>query len=348
MTEGTLELHNASSKRPFLRFKEAHTMESDGKMRMLRILELLRGETDEQHPLSTAQIERTLRERWGLEAYRITIQKDIAALVAAGYEIETIRSTQNRYYFSGRLFELPELKLLIDAVESSKFITEKKSRVLTEKLTTLAGVNQAASLKRNISIADRVKAGNEQIYYIMDALNDAINQRRKVRFLYFEYDGKKRRKLKNGGEPHVLSPYTLTWNGDFYYVVGWSDKHGKIATFRVDRIYDVPTVLPDRAVPKPKQYSIGDFAEKAFQLFDSEHAQVELLCENSMMNTVLDHFGEKVKVRKADDEHFTFTAEVSVSPTFFAWIFTFGGKISILGPQSVRDVYAELLKKAKD
>ena len=110
------------------------------KMRMLRILELLRNETDEQHPLSTAQIERILRERWGLEAYRITIQKDIAALVAAGYEIETIRSTQNKYYFSGRLFELPELKLLIDAVESSKFITEKKSRVLTEKLTGLAGV----------------------------------------------------------------------------------------------------------------------------------------------------------------------------------------------------------------
>ena len=321
-------------------------MESDGKMRMLRILELLRTETDAEHPISTAQIERTLRERWGLEAYRITIQKDIAALIAAGWEIETIRSTQNKYYFSGRLFELPELKLLIDAVESSKFITERKSRALTEKLTTLASINEAGQLRRNISIADRVKAGNEQIYYIMDALNDAINARRKVRFLYFEFDGRKKKALKNGGEPYVLSPWTLTWNGDFYYVVGFSDKHGKIATFRVDRIYEVPTVLPDRAVPKPKQYSIGDFAEKAFQLFDSGHAQVELLCENSMMNTVLDHFGDKVKTRKADDQHFTFTAEVSVSPTFFAWVFEFGGKIKILGPQSVKDAYGELIKKA--
>lgn len=321
-------------------------MESDGKMRMLRILELMQKETDEHHPISTAEIERVLEERWGLEAYRITIQKDIAALHAAGYEIETIRSTQNRYYFSGRLFELPELKLLIDAVESSKFITEKKSRILTEKLTTLAGIHEAGQLRRNISIADRVKAGNEQIYYIMDALNDAINMKKKVRFLYFEYDGRKRRQLKNGSVPYVLSPYTLTWNGDFYYVVGWSEKHGKIATFRVDRIYEVPTVLPDRAVPKPKQYSIGDFAEKAFQLFDSEHAHVELLCENSMMNTVLDHFGEKVRVKKADDEHFRFTAEVSVSPTFFAWIFEFGGRIKILGPQHVRDGYRELLQKA--
>ena len=323
-------------------------MENDGKMRMLRILELLQKETDAEHPISTAEIEHTLRERWGLEAYRITIQKDIAALIAAGYEIETIRSTQNKYYLASRLFELPELKLLIDAVESSKFITEKKSRVLTEKLTTLGSRNEAGQLRRNISISDRVKAGNEQIYYIMDALNDAINAKRKVRFLYFEYDGKKRRKLKNGGEPYVLSPYTLTWNGDFYYVVGWSDKHSKIATFRVDRIHEVPTVLQARAVPKPKQYSIGDFAEKAFQLFDSEHAQVELLCENAMMNTVLDHFGDKVKTRKADDEHFAFTAEVSVSPTFFAWIFEFGGKIKIISPQSVKDAYGELVRKAME
>ena len=323
-------------------------MESDGKMRMLRILELLRNETDERHPLSTAQIETILRERWGLEAYRITIQKDIAALCAAGYEIETIRSTQNKYYFSGRLFELPELKLLVDAVESSKFITEKKSRVLTEKLTTLASINEAGQLRRNISIADRVKAGNEQIYYIMDALNDAINLKRKVRFLYFEYDGKKHRQLKNGGEPYTLSPYTLTWNGDFDYVVGWSEKHSKIATFRVDRIYEVPTVLPEKAMLRPKQYSIGDFAEKAFQLFDSEHAHVELLCENAMMNTVLDHFGTKIRVKTIDEEHFSFTAEVSVSPTFFAWIFEFGGKIKILGPQSVKDAYQELVKKAME
>ena len=321
-------------------------MENDGKMRMLRILELLQNETDAEHPLSTAQIEKLLSERWQIQAYRITIQKDITALITVGYAIETIRSTQNKYYYSGRLFELPELKLLIDAVESSKFITEKKSRVLTEKLTTLAGKSEAGQLRRNISIADRVKAGNEQIYYIMDVLNDAINARRKVQFLYFEYDGKKRRRLKNDGKPYVLSPYTLTWNGDFYYVVGWSEKHGKIATFRVDRIHAVPTILPDKAVPKPKQYSIGDFAEKAFQLFDSEHAEIELLCEDSMMSTVLDHFGEKVKARKTDETHFTFTAEVSVSPTFFAWVFEFGGKIRIMSPESVKDAYRELIQKA--
>ena len=214
-------------------------MENDSRVRLLRILQLLQ-DTDEQHPLSTARIEAILRERWGLETYRITIQKDIAALCAAGYEIETIRSTQNKYYLAERTFELPELKLLIDAVESSKFITEKKSRLLVEKLTTMASCHQACALKRNISIADRIKPNNEQIYYIMDVINDAINARRKISFLYFAYDGQKRRKQKNDGAAYVFSPYTLTWNGDYYYVVGWSDKHGKVATFRVDRIYSVP------------------------------------------------------------------------------------------------------------
>ena len=171
-------------------------------------------------------------------------------------------------------------------------------------------------LKRNISLADRVKAGNEQIYYIMDALNEAINTGKKVRFLYFEFTAGKRKKLKNDGEPYILSPYTLTWNGDNYYVVGWSDKHEKIATFRVDRFYQVPEILPDDAIPKPKKFSIGEFAEKAFQLFDSEHANVELLCENSMMSTVLDHFGSKVKPKQIDKVSFINCARMVFSSQF--------------------------------
>ncbi len=258
-------------------------MENDSRVRLLRILQLLQ-DTDEQHPISTAQIEAALRERFGIETYRITIQKDVAALEAAGYDVVTIRTTQNKYYLASRAFELPELKLLIDAVESSKFITERKSRVLVEKLTALAGSHQAGELKRNISISDRIKPKNEQIYYIMDAINEAINKKRKISFFYFAFDGDKRRKLKNDGAAYVFSPYTLTWNGDFYYVVGFSEKHGKVATFRVDRIYSVPKLLEEPAVPRPKDYTIADFSEKAFHLFDKEHERVTLLCDDGMMN----------------------------------------------------------------
>ena len=320
-------------------------MENDGKVRLLRIRELLQ-QTDEEHPLSTAEIERALRERWGIESYRITIQNDLASLIAADCPIETIRSTQNRYYLSERLFELPELKLLIDAVASSKFITANKSRVLTEKLATLASDREANELKRNISISDRVKAGNEQIYYIMDALNDAINRQRKVRFFYFEYDSGRRRRLKNDGEPYVFSPYTLTWNGDYYYVVGWSDKHGKLATFRVDRIFSTPEVLTERAVPRPKDYTIGDFAEKAFRLFDGGRTVVELRCEDGMMNTVLDHFGNGAETVPEPDGGFRMRAEVSLSPPFFAWVFEFGGKIRIVSPRAAVDAYTALVQKA--
>ena len=320
-------------------------MVNDSRIRILRILEILRSESDENHPITIVEILKIMNERWNMDSYRITVQKDIAALIDAGYPIEVVRSTQNRYYVTEQMFELPELKLLIDAVESGKFISEKKSRELTEKLTALAIRSDRDSLKRNISISDRIKTGNEQLYYIMDVLNEAINRKRKVSFLYFEYHAGKKKKLKNEGDPYILSPYTLTWNGDFYYVVGWSDKHQKIATFRVDRIFKVPEILEEKAVPKPKQYSIGDFAEKAFQMFDKEHATVELLCENEAMNTVIDHFGTKIRTEQVDEDHFRFIAEVSVSPVFFAWVFQFGGMIKIVGPQEVKDAYTERLRK---
>ena len=182
----------------------------------------------------------------------------------------------------------------------------------------------------------------------MDAINDAINRERKISFLYYEYTAGKRKKLKNDGDPYIFSPYTLTWNGDFYYVVGFSDKHGKVATFRVDRILKTPSVLDKKAVPRPKQYSIADFSEKAFQLFDRERYTVSLLCENERMNTVLDHFGEKAMVEAVDEKHFRLRTEVAASPMFFAWVFEFGGSIKIEGPQEVKDAYAELIRKAEE
>ena len=213
-----------------------------------------------------------------------------------------------------------------------------------EELSYAKGIS-LAQLARMSGVSNSTLK-NARIYYIMDALNAAINRGKKVSFLYFEFHAGKRKKLKNEGVPYVLSPYTLTWNGDNYYVVGWSDKHNKIATFRVDRIYHVPEILSEDVVPKPKKYNIGEFAEKAFQLYDSEHAEVELICENAMMSTVLDHFGAKIKPKQIDEDHFSFIAEVSLSPTFFAWIFEFGGRIRICGPQNAIDAYRELLEKS--
>lgn len=319
-------------------------MKSDGKLRLLRLLELLQTDSDELHPISIAQIARMMKERWGLDAYRITIQKDMESLRAAGFEIETIRSTQNRYYLTSRTFELPELKLLLDAVESSKFITQKKSCILAAKLLTLTSRHNAAGLKRNISIADRIKPHNEHIYYYIDAINEAINTKRKISFRYFAYTSAKKKELKNNGTPYVISPYTLTWNGDCYYVVGWSDKHCKVSTFRVDRIFETPVILTEKSVAKPKEYSIADFAEKAFQLFDADRTKVTLLCNVAAMNSVIDHFGDQAKTTFIDDSTFRLVAEVSLSPTFFAWVFQFGSKVKILGPNEAIEKYKTLLQ----
>ncbi|MBQ3756404.1 MAG: WYL domain-containing protein [Oscillospiraceae bacterium] len=321
-------------------------MANMNRSRILYILQILQEGSDQEHPVTIVEIITQLQERWGIEAYRITVQNDIEALVEAGYPIGVIRSTQNKYFIQEHHFSLPELKLLVDAVASGKFITQKKSQVLTVKLTSMTSVHQAGALKRNISLTDRVKTENEAGYEIMDALNTAINAGVKVSFHYYEFSGTKRRKLKNDGDPYILSPYTLTWNGDFYYVVGWSDKHGKVAVFRVDRIDDTPVLLDEPAVKKPKGYNIGAFTVKAFRMFDSDHVMVSLLCENSAMNTVIDHFGTKVKPKAVDEDHFQVNVEVSASPTFFSWIFEFGGMIKILGPNKVRDQYRDMLWRA--
>lgn len=320
---------------------------NETRIRLLRMLELLQNESDEQHPISTPDAIRLLQERWGIPAYRITVQRDVEALVAAGYDVRTIHARQNRYYMATRTFEQAELKLLTDAVASSKFITKSKSKALADKLVTLTNIQRADELKRNISIADRIKPKNEGIYEFIDTVNRAINEKKKIRFLYFSYTVSKRKRLKNDGKPYIFSPYTLSWNGDCYYMVGWSDKHRKVATFRVDRIYATPEILEDPAVKRPKGYSIADFSEKAFQLFDGERTEVALLCHEDAMNSVLDHFGEKVKTRLIDDSYFLLNAEVSLSPTFFAWIFQFGGKVTIQGPDAAIVRMTELLESTK-
>ena len=186
---------------------------NEGRVRLLRLLQLLESDSDAEHPISTPDCIRLLKERWDIDAFRITIGRDMEALKMAGYDVQTIHSTQNKYYLGTRTFEQAELKLLIDAVASSKFITASKGKVLTDKLAAMANVHQAGGLKRNISLTERIKPKNEQIYEFIDVINQAINEKRKISFLYFTWTAAKRKRLKNDGEPYIFSPYTLTWNG---------------------------------------------------------------------------------------------------------------------------------------
>lgn len=321
-------------------------MEKETKLRALSILKILYELTDIDHQLSTAEIAEQLEERFGIKAYRTTISSDIEQLCRFGMDICVTKSTQNRYFMNGRLFDIPELKLLIDAVESSKFITEKKSKELVEKLGMLASKHSAADLKRNLCIEGRLKPSNEQIYYIADALNDAINQGKKVSFQYFQYNVRKEQKLRHDGEVYVFSPYTLVWNGDYYYVVGYSDKHQNIGSFRIDRIYQQPKILKENAVPHPEGFNKAEYVRTMFRMYSKKPEIIELICDNSTMDTIIDKFGKDVKTYAYSLSSFKAEVEVAASHVFYSWVFGFGGKVKIKGPENVKRGYKEMIQAA--
>lgn len=321
-------------------------MEKENKKRLMLMQSVLEKYSDDRHMLSTTQIIDILEKEYGMKVHRTTVSKDISDLIDMGIDVQYQRSTQNKYFLSSRQFELPELKLLVDAVASSKFITKKKSRELIEKLSSFTSIYQQEEIKTNIQAESRVKPRNERSFYIVDAINTAINNNKKIKFTYFDYNMNKEKVLRNDGKPYVFSPYSLVWNGDYYYMVGFSDKHGKIGSFRVDRIVSTPEILFATAVPMPDNFDISDFTKTAFQMYNGEITFVELKCTADMMKIIIDGFGEEVQTQIIDDEHFKVTVKVSLSPNFYGWLFKFSEKIQLLSPKSVINKYQEMLTAA--
>ncbi len=320
--------------------------EGTGKLRLLYIYKLLLEETDENHTLSTAQIQKALMDRYGMEAHRITVSDDIQLLQMVGIEIGKIESTQNKYYMISRPLEQAELKVLTDAVASSKVITKKSSKALLERIASLGSPFKKEELIRNICPEDRIKSKNESILYNVDAINEAINEKKKVSFKYFNFGANKRKQLKNDGEPYIFSPWALVWNGDYYYAVGWSDKHGGIGSFRVDRMCSVPEIRREDAVGMPKKFKVSDYIKKNYHMFGGDVKQVELHCDGDVMDSIIDRFGYDVETEIIDDDHFIARVEVAVNNVFFGWIFGFGGKVKIKGPEDVAAEYKKIVKEA--
>lgn len=319
-------------------------MDNDAKIRPLYIGKILTELTDEEHYLTTAQIMKILEEQYGIKSHRQTIKADIELLQRFGMDIQEIKSTQNRYNLISRQFDVAEIKLLIDAVESSKFITAKKSAELVEKLSSLAGENKSAELRRNLTAEGKIKPGNEKIYIIVDTINDAINQKKKISFQYFQYNVRKEQQLKRNGEPFIFTPLHLVWNGDYYYVIGVFDYQQRIGNFRVDRIACCPKILDEPAVEPPKGFDINNYLNTTFRMYNSEHCDVELICDNSVMDSIIDRFGKDVTTYANDMTSFRVVVNVATSHVFYSWVFGFGGLVKIKAPQEVKDKYEEMLK----
>lgn len=321
-------------------------MDSKNKLRQVFVLKILYEHTDENHCITIAQILQFLKDEYGIESYRKTIKEDIDLLMAAGFDIEFIKSSQNLYHIVSREFDIAELKVLIDAVVSSKFISKGKSQELANKISKLAGPYACNELVRNIDVERRVKGENKHLLLIVDIINSAINQKKKIAFKYFTYDVRKEKKEKHNGYVYKFSPYKLVWNGDYYYVIGFSDKYNDIGSFRVDRISKMPEILEEKAVPMPRSFDINSYLNTMFHMYSGERKDVELVCDNSVMDSIIDRFGESVKVYANDMESFRIIVNTAVSHVFFSWVFGFGGKVRIKAPVDAKNKYAEMLRKA--
>ena len=303
------------------------------KLKILYILDYLQKNSHEDKPVRATELMEMLERRHNIQCERKTVYSDIAALIDYGVDIITKPGKNGGYYIASRNFELPELKLLIDAVQSSKYLTEKKSRELIEKLCAQCNEQDASLMKRNVLVSGRVKSMNETIYYNVDAIQDAIAQNRQIRFRYFDWgmDGKRQFREKD----YQASPYGLCQDNENCYLLGHSPRHG-ITSYRVDRMCDILITEENRTpCPELTGKALLEHANGLFQMFAGEECVVKMRFHRSLVNAVIDRFGRDTMLIPDGPEHCTFTAKVSVSPMFLSWIIGFGKKARILYPQSV-------------
>lgn len=313
--------------------------------RTLLVLQYIWEHSDEDHQVTAKDIIAFLEEN-DISATSRTVKADVDQLIAFGIDIEINHSTQNRFYMYERNFELAEIKLLIDAVQSARFITDNKSKRLIKKLSAFASEHQQNELKRQLYVDKRIKTENDSGYYSVDSLHTAIQGKKKVSFKYVEFAPDKTKKEKHDGQVYVFSPYAMVWNDDCYYAIGYSEapNHNKVVKFRVDRMKAL-TVLDKSAVRKPKDFDVEDYFSQIFSMYDGPECDVDILCENDMMKHVIDQFGEKVKTNIVDNKHFLASVRVSLSPTFYAWVFSFAGKMIIKNPQEAIDGFKKMINQ---
>ena len=314
------------------------------KLKIFYILDYLQKNSHQDHPVRAAELLTMLEQQHNIICERKTIYSDIAALQDYGVDIVSIPGKNGGYYIASRNFELPELKLLIDAVQSSRFLTEKKSRELIEKLCSQCSVYDARLMRRDVLVSGRVKSMNETIYYNVDAIQDAIAENRKITFRYFDYglDGKRHYRNRN----YQASPYGLCQDHENCYLLAHSERHG-VTSYRVDRMNDI-RLLDDPRTPCPELTgkALTEHANRLFQMYAGEQTAVKLRFHRSLINAVIDRFGREVMLIPDGEEHFVFTAEVAVSPMFLSWVIGFGQKAKILYPESVVQACQDLCREA--
>ena len=319
------------------------------KFKLYRLAEIMLEKTDDEHFITMSEIKASLEE-YGITADRKSLYADLKDLEVFGIEVEG-EPIKNKYHYHvvNRPFELPELKLLVDAIQSSKFITEKKSNVLIRKLEKLVSKYDTQKLQRQVYVSGRIKTMNESIYYSVDAIHNAISENKKIQFQYFQWNVKKEMELRHGGAYYQISPWALSWDDENYYLVGYDSEASMIKHYRVDKMLHISMLDEDREGKEHfKKFNMADYAKKSFGMFSREEQTVRLLVDNTLAGVIIDRFGKNTAFHPINENQFTVNVDVHVSNQFLGWIMSLGSGIKIVGPESVCEQMKAEIKRLEN
>ncbi|MDO4544523.1 MAG: WYL domain-containing protein [Bacillota bacterium] len=316
---------------------------SNQKLKVLHLVRIFLEKTDEEHRISIKELIDGLA-RYGIAAERKSLYDDIEALKLWGMDILYSKEKPAGFYLDRWDFEMPELKLLVDAVQSSKFITEKKSFQLIKKLESLASNHEAKQLQRQVYVTNRIKTMNESIYYNVDKIHEAISANVQIKYQYFEWTVDKQMRARKNGEPYIISPWALTWDDENYYMIGFDEDAELVKHYRVDKMQKIQLLEAERAGKEAfEDFDVARFAKRTFGMFGGQIRQVTLECDNGLVGTILDRFGSDVILQKVDSGHFRISQEVTVSGQFYGWLVGLGSGIKIIDPDDIAEEFQQRL-----
>lgn len=317
------------------------------KHKLIRLIEILMRESDDEHGLTMNEIISRLSE-YGISAERKSIYDDFITLDELGFSVSKLPARPPKYTLDNRIFEIAELKMLVDAVQSSKFITAKKSREIIEKLSIFAGSYRSRELSRQVYVEDRIKTQNSSTIYTIDSIHTSINEDRKLSFKYFDYNGEKKKIYRHDGRAYITSPCALIWDDEKYYLVAYDDADKIIKNFRVDKMTDATVLTEERTRGEfLDNFNPADYSRKIFGMYGGREELVTIECKDTLAGAVIDRFGPEPVFIKTDFG-FKFSVRAMISPQFFAWVLGFGTDMRIIAPQSVKEDLSKTIEKVSE
>ena len=315
------------------------------KLKLIYLMKILLERTDENHPMTLSELSGELR-KYDISAERKSLYDDLEALRVYGLDIRVVRDRRVGYYVAEHSFSPSELKLMVDAIQSSKFVTPKKSSELIKKIEALGSRYQASVLHSQVNMESRLKATNEEIYQNIESIYKAISENKRIRCKYFEWNSYKQRILRKDGKQYFLSPLALHWDDENYYLIAYDSEAELIKHFRVDKVLAVVILDEPREDRKEiAEFDMAAYSRQVFGMYGGEAMNVMIKCDNSLAGVVIDRFGIDVTVLSNKEDHFVFSAKVMISPTFYSWIMGFGNKMKVLSPEPVAEHIKELSRE---